>query len=253
MNHLDDEVRAALHSPPSFAARPLDLEHIMAAGGRLRRRRRFAASGAAAAALAVVAFGATHLPVGADRSVDPPAASASPVPATTATSPPPLPAAKNGRIGDIVDTGLVAGAGRRWAVYFTPFSWPGNPGSTFGVNIGLLDARGTLSGTGEELAETEGSDRAAGFHTLKAPKALDGGLLQPAFGYYAGNPAKITAKFDGRTLTAHTAAWSVDPAVTAFWFDPADGATATTIMAEPRAFDLTGHPLPDGNRGIVPN
>src|SRR4051812_27626933 len=51
-----DELRDAMESPPDFVPIGLDLDHVMAAGGRIRRRKRVAtvaASGVAVVALLV--------------------------------------------------------------------------------------------------------------------------------------------------------------------------------------------------------
>ncbi|GAA1390658.1 hypothetical protein GCM10009661_82230 [Catellatospora chokoriensis] len=156
----------------------------------------------------------------------------------------------NGRIGDIIDTGVPATAGRRWVLYFIPYAWTGSPGTTFAIGIGERAADGTITDSGVQLGDTKGADRAAGFHTLQAPMEYDG-MMQPAFGYYVGRPATITARFDGRTVRARTATWSADPMVTAFWFEPADGATG--VMTTPSALDADGTPMPVGHGEIYEN
>ena len=115
---------------------------------------------------------------------------------------------------------------------------------TISLSIGERDGSGRID---EALAISDDrlADYAAGFHPMQAPMQLDGGLVQPAFGYYVGRPATITAVFDDvTTVAARLASWSLDPDVTIFWFDPRDGAVAE--VAELGAFDATGARMPDG-------
>jgi hypothetical protein len=62
MTDLDD-LKDALHAPPGFAPRALDLDGVMAAGGRIRRRRRLAT----AAGAALAGRGRAGVPGGRDR------------------------------------------------------------------------------------------------------------------------------------------------------------------------------------------
>jgi hypothetical protein len=112
------------------------------------------------------------------------------------------------------------------------------PETTFGIVAGFRSADGKVT---SEYAtnEFEGSDEAPGFH------AVSGGMNGiPSFGYYAGPVAKITAKIDGKAVTAHQAAWSVDPNIVVFWFDSAADPT------DLEAFDASGKKLPAGNTGV---
>jgi hypothetical protein len=110
--------------------------------------------------------------------------------------------------------------------------------------LGVRKKNGELE-SGVMSNETEGSATAPGFHALEGSMVIDPGRT-PAFGYYVGAATKITAKIHGKPVTAHHAAWSENPQVVIFWFDPAklsagsnpDGATA---------YDRSGRKLPGGH------
>jgi len=149
-----------------------------------------------------------------------------------------------GRLGEVVDTGLPGGPGTNWVLSFVPATWSETPDITISLSIGERDASGTIV---EALAISDDrlTDHATGFHPMQAPMQLEHGLIQPAFGYYVGRPAKITAVFDGvTTVAAHLAAWSEDPDVTIFWFAPGEG--AVEAVSDLGAFDATGARMPDG-------
>ena len=149
-----------------------------------------------------------------------------------------------GRLGKVVETGLPASPGSEWVLSFVPPLGAKNPDITISLSIGELYEDGEIM---EALAISDDrlTDHAAGFHPMQAPMQLDHGLIQPAFGYYIGRPAKITATFDGVTpLAATLAQWSADPDVTIFWFDPAAGAVEE--VSNVAAFDDKGTRMPDG-------
>jgi hypothetical protein len=221
MTDLDD-LKDALHAPPGFAPRALDLDGVMAAGGRIRRRRRLAtAAGAALAATALTAGLAQVVP----GPGVPPAAVAPAYPA--------------GAIGDPVPTGLTAGTGE-YVLYGKAVDDAALPDTTFGFML----ARRLPDGRIEDLVmtnETEGPDTAPGFHAVQGPT----GPGMPTFGYYAGPAARITATAGGRTVTAEQAVWNADSRVVVFWFPPA-GPSLTGLAA----FDAAGRALPAGHNGI---
>ncbi|SDI80000.1 hypothetical protein SAMN05192558_1129 [Actinokineospora alba] len=115
------------------------------------------------------------------------------------------------------------------------------PDVHFGLLAGRTDAKGVFTGH-YATNETEGSDTAPGFHG--ASIASDNGRI-PAFGYYAGPATKITATIGGKTVQAHQAAWSEDPAVKVWWFD-----YSTKEPSNLAAFDAAGAPLPLGNNSF---
>lgn len=71
--------------------------------------------------------------------------------------------------------------------------------------------------------------------------ASDNGRI-PAFGYYSGPAAKITATIGGKTVQAHQTDWSEDPSVKVWWFD-----YSTKEPSNLAAFDAAGAPLPLGD------
>ncbi|KZB81655.1 hypothetical protein [Amycolatopsis regifaucium] len=139
--------------------------------------------------------------------------------------------------GDVIGTG-VQGDGGELVFYGVKVDIEQLPQTTFGIMAGHRSADGKVT-AGTVTNEYSGPDKSPGFH------AVSGGLNGiPSFGYYAGPAAKITAKVNGKTVTAHQAAWSVDPNIVVFWFDSA---------ADPlklAAFDASGKKLPVGNPDV---
>lgn len=174
-----------------------------------------------------------------------PPVSAPPLPSAVSLSKPPFtvePVA--GRLGDVVETGLPATPGSEWVLSFVPATWSETPDITIALSLGERVPDGEIT---EALTVSDDrlTDHATGFHPMQAPMQLEHGLIQPAFGYYVGRPARITAVFDGVTpVTAHLAPWSADPDVTIFWFDPAAGAVEQ--VSQVGAFDANGTRMPDG-------
>ena len=243
MNDLDD-LKEALHAPPGFAAGSLDLAVIMRDGGRLRRRRRLAAGSAAAVAGVALLVGGNQLIALDDPSPRTGAAqvpgaqvSASPAPAISATEP------TNDALGDVIGTGLRAKQGE-WVLYATAVSEPAIPETTFGIMLGVRKPNGELVSS-VVVNETEGSDKAPGFHGLEGSMTIDAGR-SPAFGYYVGPAVKITVERAGSpTITARQARWSEDPAVVIFWIEPAkvpEGA----MLRRATAYDHAGTKLSGG-------
>ncbi|WP_414944774.1 hypothetical protein [Amycolatopsis sp. cmx-11-32] len=139
--------------------------------------------------------------------------------------------------GDVIGTG-VQGDGGELVFYGVKVDVEQLPGTTFGIMAGRRPAGGQVT-AGITANEFAGSDKAPGFH------AVSGGISgYPSFGYYAGPPVKITAKVDGKNVTAHQAPWSVDPNIVVFWFD--SGADPLELTA----FDASGKDLPAGNTGV---
>ena len=241
MNDIED-LRDAMHQPPDFQPKPLDLALVMNAGGRMRRRRR-AAVGATSglAVLALLVGGAQLMPGSPAQPVGGPAPSApAEVQATTHPAEPPM---LGQALGAVVDTGLQAKGQDR-------ILWMEKLTEQFhaGVSIGMVAGR---RGPGGELikdvvtAETQGSDRSPGFHGLEMAMGLDG-MDSPAFGYYAGPAAKITVVADGRTVRAQQAVWSEDPSIVLFWF-PLNQVKPTSEVGRASAYDSSGRKLPAGH------
>jgi hypothetical protein len=252
-----ETLRAALKDPVTEPFHALDLDRIMADGRRLRRRRRLvvaaAGTGVAAAVLVATAAVAGHLSPGPDRpdrhrvaaepatatmgpGTPPPAPTAPPqpsppLPAVPQRGAPPVPAPS----GQVIRTGTGDRVGER-VFYVFQIEQARLPDVHFGVMAARLLPDGTIVA---DLAVNEdvGSDRSPGFHAVH-----DGSDGTPAFGYYSGPVARITGTVDGRPTAARQAAWSEDPGIVVFWFEP----TGRTV-ADLSALDARGAALPAGN------
>lgn len=245
------EFRAALRAPDPHQ-RPLDIAAIMVAGARVRRRRRITASaGSGIALLVLIVAGSQLLRIAqarpptiesAPQAAAPPAA---PGPLNTGTHTAAAPRIQN-LLGDIIRTGIKAGDGE-WIIYLTRIDSPHLPDTTMGISTGRLLPSGAVAGS-YSSNETQGSDRAPGFHAVSGSQDVGGEQL-PAFGYYVGSPATITGRAGGRAVTARTAVWSEDPSVVVFWFDPTsvDPGRKLTLLA---AFDRQGGKLPAGRATV---
>jgi len=231
MTNLDDLVDA-MGSPPDFAAQPVDLLAVMAAGGRIRRRRRVVVGAGCALAVAALLVGGAQVAdwaAPADRGG----------PAQTADQPTPTPTPSNGVLGDIVHTG-VKSKGAEWLLYAQPIDDKAIPETDFGIMLGRQTADGKLI-DGVMANEAEGSARSSGFHAVEGAMEIDG-RKTPTFGYYVGPARKITGQAHGKTVTAHQATWSEDPSVQIFWFS-----TSTSGITKLTALDKDGKRLPAGH------
>ncbi|MEV4709264.1 hypothetical protein [Actinoplanes sp. NPDC049316] len=233
MNDLED-LKDAMHSTPDFEPRPLDLDAVLAQGGRLRRKRRLAVGAASGVAvLALLVGGAQVARLGGDGNG----------PGTVAAAPPGQVAASPAGdvLGDVIRTGLTTPEGEQ-VLWVKPLEEDTLPGVTFGLVLGRRTADGKLV-SDVLVNETKGSDRAPGFHSPEGPMQVNG-VVTPAFGYYSGaDAATITTTVNGRRVQARTAVWSEDPSIVVFWFDPAavkPGASLTKLTA----YDEKGRTLP---------
>jgi hypothetical protein len=266
MTDLND-FRAALRAPDP-QLRPLDVEAIMVAGTRVRRRRRLTVgAGSALAVMALLLGGSQVVRITQQPAVTTPGAAAETSQKPTATAPPDRaieepqrppakppgtpgagvsPPARNAVgewWGNVVRTGI-RGSDGEWVMFARQVEGKGAGQVTLGVTMGQrLESGEVVDVSGSN--ETEGSDRAPGFHAVSGPTNLDGEDV-PAFGYYVGSPARITARVSGRSVTARSAVWSEDPSVVFFWFDM----KTVGPRSDPdrlRAYDDTGKELPAGN------
>jgi hypothetical protein len=211
--------------------------------GVKRSRRAVIAVATGVGVLAVL--GAHGLLLTRERDPLPPATwTQSSTPAVPVSKPPFTVKPVAGRLGEVVDTGLPGGPGTDWVLSFVPATWSETPDITIALSIGERGADGKIV-EALTISDDRLTDHATGFHPMQAPMLLEHGLIQPAFGYYIGRPAKITAVFDGvTTVAAHLAAWSEDPDVTIFWFAPGEGAVEE--VSDLCAFDASGARMPDG-------
>ncbi|MDT5040326.1 MAG: hypothetical protein QOE51_1311 [Actinoplanes sp.] len=175
----------------------------------------------------------TKAPSTDPASTNPPSTKA---PSTNAPAPnPPAKPTKAAVLGDIVKTGF-----GDWVLFATPVKSAVLPKTHFGVMAGR---RSNSTLTGDVITnETNGSDKASGFHAVQGTMEVDG-VQTPTFGYYAGPATRITGKAHGKTVTAGHAVWSEDASVIFFWFTP--GTTVNSLAA----YDRTGKKLPTGHSG----
>ncbi|MFI5491546.1 hypothetical protein [Actinoplanes sp. NPDC051859] len=251
MTHLDD-LKDAMHSPPDFEPRPLDLGTVLAEGGRLRRRRRIAMGATSVATAAVLLagggalahFGAANQSGPSTAAAGPGTTSSSALPTVSAApgAPDPTPGdsePERAAEGDVIDTGLRTKSGEPILLWFVAIKDAALPNTSFGVIAGQRTSAGRLESK-VATNEFEGSDRAPGFHAGQAATET-GNFAAPAFGYFAGNDlARITALADGKTtVEAKIAPWSKDPSIRVFWFDPAK-VKADTELSKVVAYDSAG-------------
>ncbi len=210
------------------------MEAPVSATGKVKTRILLVSGGIFGAAAAIVLTGTLTA-----NATPAPAPAPAPVPVAEPAAPvqAPVEESDNTPWGDVISTGVRGDTGEL-VFYGIKVDLKELPETTFGIMAGYRSADGRLS-TEYTTNEYEGSDKAPGFHGVSA--GLNG---IPAFGYYAGPAAKITAKVSGKTVTAHQAAWSVDPTIVVFWFD------AGPEPSDLAAFDVSGKKLPAGNTGV---
>jgi hypothetical protein len=235
MNDLET-FRAALQAPTDAAHGALDLDRIMQQGGRLRRRRRLLAGAAGLATALVLVTGGVQ----AGRAFAPPA------PGVSVAAPGPSRGDTSGEdVTDVVRTGVQVGE-RELVLYLAPVDDPALPEVDFGVVAGVRAPDGGV--TSRVLSnETEGPWRAPGFHAVSGAMNIAGDDI-PAFGYYVGPAAKITAG-KGEKVTARQARWIGDPSIVLFWFDPADVPDGFRVSSL-TAYDKDGDKLKTGNNAV---
>jgi hypothetical protein len=163
------------------------------------------------------------------------------IPSATAVG---FPKPVDGRLGALIPTGLKAGPASDWVIYGVPVRNKFNPDTTFGFAMAERDGTGKIEEIEGDNSNYEGDrgELAPGFHVPEIPATLLSGAEQPAYGYFVGDPAKITGTVDGRTFVARTARWSADATVTVFWFDNTQ-VTGSMRMTGVTAYDATGKQL----------
>ena len=79
---------------------------------------------------------------------------------------------------------------------------------------------------------------------------LEGGVAQPAFGYWSGPvPARIARRVKGKEITARQAPWSFNSKITIWWFDSAQ-VSGTTRLTGVAAYDASGALLSHGTAKV---
>jgi hypothetical protein len=221
MTDLDD-LHSTLRDPPDFTPQSLDLDQIMSAGGRLRRRRRLVHSAAATLVAIVLIAGGTQIADMVHRPGHISTATAARVSCVGVSL-------GADSVGAVVGTGLTSTEGRHWVIYGVHLGDSQMPLVTFGFMIGDCSDHGSAITPYTIINDVTGSETAPGFHGYAVARTLENGSKQPAFGYYVGTPARITATADGHTATATMAIWSYNPAITIFWFDTSQVTGATPL------------------------
>jgi len=252
-----EELRDAMESPPDFVPIGLDLEHVMAAGGRIRRRRRVATVAASGVAVVAVLVAGGQL---ANVGAAPAANDAAAYPGLSGLTPsgmvlPPsglVPSAINssapGILGRVVETGRWVD-GRQWIIYVETVD-PDKLNGTMTLVLGRTKTGYINDFTTDIIAADAGAARmSAGFHAVR-DSTVNGGRTTPTFGYYAGDAARISARntATGKTVNAHLTAWSgfgAHEKAQIFWFDFAQGQAPVTLTAL-TAYDKSGNKLVQG-------
>jgi hypothetical protein len=255
-----DELKRAMASTPGFEPAPLNLDHVLAAGGRIRRRRRFAVGAASGAAVIAVVIGGGQMMSGAAATRSPAeVGQANPygVPRSGFSGPPPsypvpsgvLPSTHGGPgiLGAAVETRQRVD-GRRWILYVETMD-----ADKLDENLTLVLGR-TKTGfiddyTKDIVSSGPRSGRLSpGFHAV-TPGTVKDGRTTPTFGYHAGDATRITARdTTGATVEAHVSQWrgfGERERATIFWFDFAQGRTPTSLTGL-TAYDKEGNKLPTG-------
>jgi hypothetical protein len=270
MTELDD-LKDAMASTPGFVPAPLNVNHVLHAGGRIRRRRRLAAGTASGVAVLALVIGGGQMMSGA--ATRPPAVSefgsgpsypsgpypSGPYPSGPYPSgpnptffvPDPQPSVNGGPgiLGAVVETGQKID-GRRWILYVMTAD-PDKLNDNFTLVLGRTKTGFIDDFTKDILSSDPGSGRMVqGFHAVKTGTVKDG-RTTPTFGYYAGDAARITARdtSTGETVEAHLTAWTgfgKQERAQIFWFDFTQGETPTTLT-ELTAYDNHDNKLPTGN------
>jgi hypothetical protein len=231
VNDIED-LRDAMQSTPDFEPAPLDLAVVMAAGGRLRRRRRLAVGAASGLAVLALLVGGAQL-----ARPEPPVNG-------TANGGAAAPASRDsGVLGDVIPTGLRIGSDER-VLYVVPVDAPELPDVPFGVVNGRRLPDGRLV-SDVLVNESEGPARAEGFHAAQQAMEVEGKTTL-AYGYYAGDAAKIVVRADGKRVEASLAVWSDDPSIVVFWFDPAQVKPGVKLSGL-TAYNRDGRVLPAGH------
>ncbi|WP_250008233.1 hypothetical protein [Actinoplanes sp. M2I2] len=219
MTQLDD-LKDAMHSPPDFQPVSLDLQQVMAEGGRMRRRRRLAVGSASALTVAALLIGGSQLAGPRDR------VGSIPVAGPSAALPSAVSSSAPGVLGTVVSTGRQVG-GRQWVLYVQAVD-PDDLNGTLTLVLGRTRTGTVDDFTTDIVSSDPGADRMApGFHAVRPGRLLNG-RTTPTFGYYVGDATKITARdaANGKTVEAKRTPWTDfggPEKAQIFWFDFTEG------------------------------
>ena len=168
-------------------------------------------------------------------------ADATPTRPTSATSVQQGAVAKSG-LGKMIHTGLDATPISEWVIKPVPVKIAGSKKTTFGFAIDDRKNNGELEEYMIISEVSAGAELKAGFHAVEHVYGYDEEIVQPAYGYFVGKPAKITGTVDGKQVRAKTAKWSANSKVTVFWFDNTK-VTADSDLTSVAAYDAAGKRL----------
>ena len=240
-----DELKNAMDTTPDFEPVQLDLAQIMTAGGRVRRRRLAVGVLSGAAVVALLVGGAQLMTAGGTARNGTIDAAADPQPSGPQPSGP-VPSAINssapGILGWVTKTGKFVD-GRQWIIYVETVD-PDRINENMTLVLGRTKT-GYINDFTKDIVSYEpgGGRMAPGFHAVRAGTVLNG-RTTPTFGYYAGEPDKITARNSqtGKTVSAHLEVWTgFAPTEQArvFWFDFVTGQPPATLT-DLTAYDRSG-------------
>ena len=153
----------------------------------------------------------------------------------------PVPVTKHG-LGSVIVTGLDASAVSAWVIKPVSVKVGSSQRKTFGFAMDEQANNGKLTQDLVISEATAGDELKTGFHALEPAYTLEDGVVQPAYGYFVGLPAKIIGTVDGKQVTATTAKWSADASVTVFWFDNTK-VTGDSALTAVSAYDSAGKQL----------
>ena len=113
--------------------------------------------------------------------------------------------------------------------------WPKN----FGFQLSIRHNDGKLDRVLEFGDAGSVNPLTAGFHDPEVSEVLEGGIQEPAVGYYVGPTTQITGTVDGKTVVAKRERWSHNPKITVFWFDNTI-VTGKNVLTSVSAYNAAG-------------
>jgi len=258
-----EELRDAMESPPDFVPIALDLDQVMAAGGRIRRRRRAATAASGVAVVTLLVAGGLLTNLGGAPAAD--RAAGRPVPSGEVPSgqvpsgqvpsghvpsglvPSAINSSAPGILGTVVETDRWVDD-RQWIIYAETTD-PDHLNETMTLVLGRSKTGYINDFSADVIGSDAGDARMSpGFHAVRPSTVIDG-WATPTFGYYTGGAARISARntATGKTVDAHLTAWSgfgAHDKAQIFWFD--FPRTVPVTLTELTAYDRNGDKLPAG-------